>query len=578
GGHPMLTPPQLVTLVSAVQQPIARPAFDRLTARVEVDPHPGGPTPTSLRTQPESSPTQSTELAVLSAWRPLGSTDAFLVGALRVHGHSTAKVDLLATWTDPVDDLVADPTTQSFSAAVDEIPLPDLRPPVAGWADNILRTNGDRRPVGYYVREQDLVAMAPQGTDLGLLPEGAHLHEDTAPRHRIGDTKHHVVTYTPVATSRYREYFDPADGEGNPLDFTRTGEAVTCHVPASARPVAPLVRYVVPTFGWERVSTANQLRSVRTGGGLRVYLERTWNSSGVDELLGVSLPSSWSVDREKCKGFVTQWGQDPIWTSAPLSVFPSQWNFPDAVAAESGLPLDAVDPDTGLVREVDVVGHEVHWDEARKLYYCDLTVRTDSPTYMPFVRLAVMRYQPYALLDAKLSRVVLSDFAQLTPERALTVTADPFTPGSVRLAASGPSPRGPVPEWLGEPVADRPTRVSVTVQRKDPAYDSDLAWVAADGFTVQTDGGDPYDPAPADFILWSGSVRFTPTDIAEGGPYRLLVEEHEIYPADRPGGNRPIDGPLRRPPVGTRLVYAETVPLDSALLAPPAPGAASTTP
>ncbi len=579
GGHPMITPPHLVTLVSAVQQPIGRPAFDRLTARVASEPQEGGPTPTSLRTQPESSPTESTELAVVSAWRELGSTDAFLVGALLVHGHSTAKVDLLASWTDPVDDLVADPTEQSFSAAVDEIPLPDLRPKVAGWTDDVLRTSGDQRAVGYYVREQDLVAMAPRGTDLGLLPEGAHLYQDTAPRHRIGDTKHHVVSYTPVATSRYREYFTIEDDEGNPRDFTRVGESIRVHVPASARPVAPQVRYVVPTFGWERVGTANQVRSVRTGGGLRVYLERPWNSSGVDELLGVSLTSSWSIDREKWKGVITQWGQDPIWDSASLSAFPSRSNFPDAVATEYHLPLDAVDPDTGAARHVDVVGHEVHWDDVRKLYYCDLTVRTDSPTYMPFVRLALLRYQPYALVDAKLSRVVLSDFAQLTPERALTATADPFTPGVVRLAVSGPSPRGPVPEWLGEPVSDRPTRVTVTVQRKDPSYDSDLAWVAADGFTVQADGGDPYDPAPPDFILWSGSVRFTPADVAHGGPYRLLVEEHELYPADRAGGRTPvIDHPLRRPPIGTRLVYAETVPLDGALLAPPPPRAASTTP
>jgi hypothetical protein len=182
-------------------------------------------------------------------------------------------------------------------------------------------------------------------------------------------------------------------------------------------------------------------------------------------------------------------------------------------------------------------------------------------------------------VDAKLSRDVLSDYAQLTPERALTATADPFRPGAVRLAVSGPSPRGPVPEWLGEPVSDRPTRVTVTVQRKDPAYDSDLAWVAADGFTVQADGGDPYDPAPPDFILWSGSVRFTPADVAQGGPYRLLVEEHEIHPADRPGGGtRAIDVQLHRPSIGTRLVYAETVPLDAALLAPPPLGAASTKP
>jgi hypothetical protein len=45
--------------------------------------------------------------------------------------------------------------------------------------------------------------------------------------------------------------------------------------------------------------------------------------------------------------------------------------------------------------------------------------RNLSPaTYAPFVRLALVRYQPHALVASKVSRVVLADFAQLTPDRA----------------------------------------------------------------------------------------------------------------------------------------------------------------
>ncbi len=36
---------------------------------------------------------------------------------------------------------------------------------------------------------------------------------------------------------------------------------------------------------------------------------------------------------------------------------------------------------------------------------------------MPFVRLALVRYQPNALAAAQLSTVVLADFAQLLPRR-----------------------------------------------------------------------------------------------------------------------------------------------------------------
>ena len=69
--------------------------------------------------------------------------------------------------------------------------------------------------------------------------------------------------------------------------------------------------------------------------------------------------------------------------------------------------------------------------------------------------------------------------------------------------------------------------------------------------------------------------------------HRLLIEEHELYEADRPrpapdavapdaiAADAGIELP-RRPALGRRLVYAETVPIDAALVAPPSPGAAST--
>ena len=70
-------------------------------------------------------------------------------------------------------------------------------------------------------------------------------------------------------------------------------------VPASARPVAPEIAYVIPTFGWQRQTQTNLKRSVRFGGGLRVYLERPWCSSGEGELLGVTLYEGLSSDMEK---------------------------------------------------------------------------------------------------------------------------------------------------------------------------------------------------------------------------------------------------------------------------------------
>jgi hypothetical protein len=565
GGHGMLTPPHLLTLVHAVQQPIGIPAFGRLTGQLD-------PQGTKMQTEPETEPTAATELDVLTAWRGLGATDAWLVGALHVHGSSTAKVDIRAAWTDPFDPLIPDvagnipdPGQQDFAAQVDEVPLPVLD-------EDYLESNGENRKVGFYDPDHDLICFAPAGTSLGNRPEGESLEWDSMPRHQIGDTRHHVVTYTPVATSRYRDYFPKSDGAGNDLDFTRTGAPVTVHVPASARPVAPHVRYVVPTFGWERATSANQVRSVRTGGGLRIYLDRPWHSSGVGELLGVSLAydgGGGAIDREEWKPFITQWGQDPVWLSTPLAGFPGIDNFPDATASERALPLEERMPTKAAThRLVDVVGHEVEFDPQRKLYYCDLTVDIESATYAPFIRLALVRYQPHALVEAKLSRVVLADFAQLTPERALMVTADPYVPGVIRVAVSGPAPRGPLPQVRDAVESGRPTVIEVSVQVKDPDVNSDLAWSTDASFAVNP-GPLIADAPSADFILWSGSVRHVGAEQLEAGRYRLLIQEHELYETD----DEHADGAQ----LGKRLIYAETIPLDDSLLQPPPFAAASTT-
>ncbi len=54
-------------------------------------------------------------------------------------------------------------------------------------------------------------------------------------------------------------------------------------------------------------------------------------------------------------------------------------------------------------------------------------------------------------------------------------------------------------------------------------------------------------------------MRYTGSDALGVGRYRLLITEEELYEADDPTG----DGIT----LGTRLVYAETVPLDESLLA-----------
>ena len=556
GGHWMITPPHLFTLVHAVQQPLGLPNFTRLNAQLN-------PAASQLQTQSEAAPTATTELDVITAWRTLGATDAFLVGGLQVHAASTAKVDLRADWTDPVDDLTKPtPGTQHLATVVDEVPLNDLQEGILYSNDR--PTDQPWRAVGYYDPHHDLIGFASGGTELGNLSAGQVVYTDALPRHQIGDTRHHLINYTAIATSRYREYFPPKNNDGSDRDFTRTSTAIAVHVPASTRPLAPQIVYVLPTFGWQRESSTNLKRSVRIGGGLRIYLDRPWWSSGEGELLGVALWAGGAVDneiREIWKPFITQWGQDPIWLSEALPAMPNTWNFPDAAATETNLLLEERFKD-GTPRQVNVAGHTVAFDSYRKLWYCDLTVDTQTTTYAPFVRLALVRYQPYALQEVKLSRVVLADFVQLTPERAATITADPYTPGQLRVVVSGQAPRRSTSPLLAGQV-EVATLITVTLQERDTTLQSDLAW--RDVTTITPDARSPHPADVTNLSLWSGTFRLLIAP--QPNQYRLLIAEQELLTSDSDRATSPPN----------RQIYAEIVTLDEALLSTPAIAANRTT-
>jgi len=555
GGHWILTPPTLLTLVHAVQQPLGRPSF----AALNIGHTDLGPSPYGLQLDRVRGRTDPQELAPITAWRRLNETSSYLMGALRIHGASTAKVDLRAEWVDPVDRLdEPEPGVTHVEAAVDELPV--LRP-LEGY---LVVPGADVRRVGYYDPENDQIAFVRSGDHAGPATASEQYFVQAAPRHELGDTKRRIVRYSAIATSRYREYFPQHAG----LSFTRTSETTTVDVPASARPLAPGLVYVVPTFGWQRQSDTNLKRSVRYGGGLRVYLERGWYSSGEGELLGVALWSGSTgalddVTRDKYKAYFTQWGMDPIWKAAGLSGAPGVRNFPDAVASDTFVSLDEVDvrTSTGAPGRVDVVGFAPQYDPERRLWFADLTIDlAGSPaefiaqaTYTPFVRLALVRYQPHALDDARISRVVLAGFSQLTPDRTAMVTADPYHPRTLRVVVSGVAPSAPPPEGPARDRPARPTAVNVRVQRRTPGG-GELGWRDAPPreatVTRFYEGQGLFQPYLG---LWIGQVTFATPPAAD--TYRLLIEEFEYVSATyAEDGLAP-----------GRLIYAETFDIDAAL-------------
>ena len=475
GRYWMLTPYRDITLVHAVRQPLREP-----------------------------------QLVGLAAGRKVGETFATLTGAVRLSARSTAKVDVQAVWSEPMDDPErAEPqdteesqvrgSAHAFELAVDD---PGL--------DDVLFRN---LPPGETRKPNDMPAQ----------------------RHELGDTKYRRIEYRAVATSRFREYFSLTEPEIAAGGLTRTSPLARLEILNSARPKAPNVLYAIPTFGWEgpsRLTNDVELNRTRVGASLRVYLDRPWYSSGAGELLGVVLSTSDAQQVPlRLKQYVTQWGSDPLWQSG-LATLP-EMSLPNAVM-ETGLTIDEA---PGL--NVAVAGYVVSYDRDRRLWYADITLDS-ADTYFPFVRLALARYQPKSVagdgLDVKLSRVVLADFAQLAPHRWLSLS---FTTDiDVTVTVHGLSYQRSGVDW-------GPSTMTVAVERQrfaeEGLLEEDLNWVPASEPVYLSSA-----PGTGSLTRWSGSLSLPAPRGTEF--FRLAVREYEVFASDAEHGR-----------VTERVVFADAL-------------------
>jgi hypothetical protein len=376
-------------------------------------------------------------------------------------------------------------------------------------------------------------------------------------RHEFGDTKFRLIEYRVRATTRFREYLPEAlyaqqdevtrvgpvadgqamqvgadDDPGAPVLPITSSTAPNTVVPSTAPPDEPRVVYVVPTFHWLDTPGNGTLDTTRLGNGLRVWLERPWFSSGNGELLGVVILGEnepFTDIPSALVPLVTQWGLDPLWDTALPKYRTRATDFPARV--HSGQVSLRESPST----LVHVVGHRVRWDGSRQLWYCDIELDPGA-SYMPFIRLALVRYQPNALPDAKVSKVALADFSQVLPRRRSRFTR---TAGQVAFRMYGTVPQhGPMqfpldseyqdisfPPQFGQTGETGRNKVELLLQTRDPAIDSDLAWsdVSVLASTLV---------APAGAVVSPG---FTfPGDLDPG-----LVQPGAIQPGVQPGAVQP---------------------------------------
>lgn len=444
GCHWMLTPYRTLTLVHATQQPVCEPELVRMIVQ-----------------------------------RPLGAHYADLIcRTVRLHGPSTGKFEIEADWEEWVDDLEKPgPERIQGHGQLGEVQLAENHP-------NQVHLAG---------------AVAAQKVD----PNRERAKGD---RHHLGDGKFRLVRYRVRATTRFREYLPPSlydqrelvtrlgpvalgtamdpgapDDPGAAVLPDPGGSEEQTVVPASEAPEDPRVLYVVPTFRWQRNKGEGSLQITRLGNGLRVWLDRPWFSSGDGELLGVVLfgdGERFTDVPARMQSLVTQWGMDPLWDTAMPRTRTAVTDFPARVHHEQVKLQERPDDPA-----VHVVGHRVRWDEERRLWYCDIELEAGTG-YMPFVRLALVRYQPNALHAARISKVVLSEFAQVLPRRRAAFDRDA---AKVTVTLRGTVPHfGPMKfpgdseyqhiSFIHGPHETGRNRVELVLQERDPDVESDLAW------------------------------------------------------------------------------------------------------
>jgi hypothetical protein len=470
GALAMMTPGRKVTLVHAVQKPVRlAPLSPAGTLAVRRFPH---------------------------------DTSAYFDGAFRIHGPSTAKLDLLARWEDP-GERGGDPV----SAHVHVLDVP-IHPQGVSEVD---AAAASEKPIATYpaTHADTLTFLAP--------PTAAQAASYRA-KHDFGDTKYRKVTYTLKATSRYPEYF-PASIAADADQISRS-ITVEEQILSSAAPAAPEIAQVVPIRKREEVFDLSDLVEVSGGSGFRVFLGSTWHSSGAGEQLALVAP--------------IRWGLDPIHALAAAGTAAAPQPSAPGVTA-GGMTVHAYD-----------VEHD-----AERGYYADVTFESGG-AYTPFVELTLARLQLNSIERMHLSPRVNAGIHQLPAARNVELrypvpaAGDPGRRINIAVIGSRPSA-------AAAPPAARGYRIEVTLEDRVTRDDPDLGWSAA------PDGQPLADAPPAARALWSGHVFVRPRD---GRDQRLVIREFELFEVNEdPPGQAWLGQADATAGFSRRMIYAETIPL-----------------
>lgn len=455
GQLPQLTPDTELTLVHAVRQPLL----------------------VAMQT-------------LVNVPRRTSETSVTLTYGFELHRCSTGRLDGIAQWKEFLDR-VSDATPQIINQSAQVLNHHVALDPDASG------------PAPFHDKEDETVA--------GVV-------------HEFGDTKHRHVVYASWGLTRFREYYPPPKANVTAeTGFTLDAGEKPLNIKSTARPNAPKVLYIIPSFEWQGAWDDKSRRKIshRVGGLLRVYLDRPWYSSGEGEqLAAVLLDSSVTAATDaqlagELATKVTRWGSDPLWNTDAVPIdLPTKDSFRGGDKPEDSFTLPELESSPFRFK---VVAFTPEFDTVRKLWRADIGLDPGA-SYTPFIRLALARFQRDSIDNCHLSAPVLTEFAQLAPDRTSCVAYNGSRELTVTVA--GFSYRGS----RYTPSASSQVRVSLQEQWAD--LDSDVSWHQLPNqfppqANVETDGS----------TTWTFAVTL-PRSRKERR-YRIVVEECEVLPQDK---------------------------------------------
>jgi hypothetical protein len=477
GSEYLVTPPRELTFVHASQRPTRDPSFGK-------------------RVRAEKTGLKSFSVKLVDE-------------TFSVHIPSTGRVEFTASWTDVIDE----PWSQTYR----DVPatLPPFGFDLTEFDQPLLGVPG--HPASFWQNS------ASNGGALAKERETQTANRQEPTVHAFPDAKYRTVTYRARATSRFRSFM-PEEILKDPDALSRFG-SITVDVLNSAPPEAPEIRAILPIFKKETIEDGRSEIHVT---GHRVLFERPWLSSGPGELAVFSVREAELAQAPaELRSAVSSWAFNPRKRGAPTSTWPTLDDFVNADEKLIHIPVypeGTVDDSYPLaIGHVSLAAYDVEIDAERNVVCCDVQV-DPGRAYFPFLRYAVGRYQPKSIEGAALSKIVTSDFVQISPTR--TVSLGSIKDGMRAITVSGFS-------YVEEGASEVTSVIQVFSEApatKTPSGETALWKAVGETFelTAKREG--------AEFITWSGEIP------EQDGDWRLTIVEYEIYLLEEGTEVRPDEG------------------------------------